>query len=413
MIPIARPVLGDAEAAAAARVIRSGWLTQGSEVASFEAEFARYVGAPHACAVSNCTTALHLALLALGVGAGDEVITASHSFIATANAVRHCGANPVFVDIRPDTFNLDPEALAKAIGPRTRAILCIHQMGMPCDLAAILAIAREQGLAVVEDAACAVGSEIRWRGSWEKIGRPHGDVACFSFHPRKLITTGDGGMLTTARPELDARLRLLRQHGMSIPDTVRHRSPVVLVESYDAVGFNCRLTDLQAAVGRAQLVRLPEIIAERRAIATRYDRLLAERTAATPPAEPADLRSNWQSYCVRLPDGVDQIAVMQHMLERGVATRRGIMCAHREPAYRCEPRRWALTRSEEAQDRCVLLPLYAGLSEDQQAEIVAHLAAAIAADRGCSAARRRGRAPATSPSRPMIQTAGGASHAAR
>ena len=245
-VPVARPHLGQEEVSAAGRAILSGWVTQGPEVAAFEREFAAYVGAPHACAVSSGTTALHLALLAVGVRPGDEVITVSHSYIATANSIRYCGAKPVFVDIDPATFNIDPRKIEPAISERTRAILCVHQMGMPCDLKAILDIARHRGLPVVEDAACAIGSEILWQGQWEKIGKPHGDVACFSFHPRKLLTTGDGGMLTTADTEIDRKFRLWRQHGMSVPDTVRHSSPTVVFESYPELGFNYRLTDIQA-----------------------------------------------------------------------------------------------------------------------------------------------------------------------
>src|SRR5687767_7624263 len=232
MIHVARPWMDDREADAARRAILSGWVTQGPEVAAFEREFAAAVGADHACAVSSCTTALHVALMAFGVGPGDEVVTVSHSFIATASAIRYCGATPVFVDVQLDTFNMDASLIEGALSPRTRAILCVHQLGMPCDLAGTLEAARRHGVPVIEDAACAAGSEIRWNGQWERVGRPHADVACFSFHPRKLLSTGDGGMLTTARPDLDERFRLLRQHGMSVPDTARHASATVINESY-------------------------------------------------------------------------------------------------------------------------------------------------------------------------------------
>ena len=227
MIPIALPLLAEEEANAAREAVLSGWVSQGPQVAAFERDFAALVGAPYACAVSNCTTALHLALVALDIGPGDEVITASHSFIATANCIRYRGATPVFVDIDPDTYNIDPDRVAEAITSRTRAIIAVHQMGMPCDLAALVALADHHGIALVEDAACAAGSEIRVNGDWQRIGRPHGRIACFSFHPRKVITTGEGGMLTTSDPELDRRFKLLRQHGMSVPDTVRHGSPKV------------------------------------------------------------------------------------------------------------------------------------------------------------------------------------------
>lgn len=376
MIPIARPLLGEAEAEAARAAILSGWVTQGPAVAAFEADFARAVGAEHACAVSSCTAALHLALLAVGVGPGDEVVTVSHSYIATANAVRHCGATPVFVDIDPLTYNLDSQLLRAAMTERTRAILCVHQMGMPCDLARILAIAREHGLPVVEDAACAIGSELRLGGRWERIGKPHGDIACFSFHPRKILTTGDGGMITTARPEWDAQVRLWRQHAMSVPDTVRHAAREVSFETYPCLGFNYRMTDIQAAVGRQQLARLDDLLAERRALADRYRVLLAGVPGVAGPFEPAWARTNWQSYCVRLPEGVDQRAAMQAMLDAGVATRRGIMCAHREPAYAGRAPHPTLPHSERAQDECILLPLYPQMTEDEQARVVEALKSA-------------------------------------
>jgi perosamine synthetase len=365
-IPIIRPVMDEREAEAARRVILSGWITQGPEVAAFEKEFAAYVGAPHACAVSNCTTALHLALLAVGVSPGDEVVTLSHSYIATANAVRYCGATPIFVDIRPDTFNMDPELVEAAITERTRAILCVHQMGMPCDLEPIVALARRRKIALIEDAACAIGSEIRWQGRWEKIGRPRGDIACFSFHPRKVMSTGDGGMLTTANADWDAKFRLLRQHSMSVPDTVRHGSAKVIFESYPTLGYNYRMTDIQAAVGREQLKRLPEIISKRRELAERYRDRLRGIPGLELPHEPDYARSNWQSFCVRLPKGADQRAVMQYALDRGVATRRGIMCSHREPAYAGTPLRFELPHSESAQDACIVLPLYPQMTEEEQ-----------------------------------------------
>lgn len=387
-IPLARPSLDDREIEAVSRVLRSGWITQGPEVAAFEREFASFVGAPHACAVSSCTTALHLALLAVGVKPGDEVITVSHSFIATANAVRYCGARPVFVDIDPATYNLDPNLLDAAASDRTRAVLCVHQMGMPCDLDRIVAWAKPRGVPVVEDAACAIGSRIRRESAWDPVGRPHGDIACFSFHPRKVISTGDGGMLTTRNAQWDAAFRLKRQHGMSVSDTARHAARKIVFESYVEVGYNYRMTDVQASIGREQLRKLPSLVDRRRELADAYRRLLRDIPGLVCPAEPAWGRSNWQSFCVRLPEGADQLGVMQCLLDRGVASRPGVMCSHQEPAYaavdwvavsRRRPERQdrgALPESEAARRRCLLLPLYPQMTEADQARVAEVLAAA-------------------------------------
>ncbi len=391
-VPIVRPALGDAEVAAVSRVIRSGWVTQGPEVAAFEKEFAAAVGAPEAVAVSNCTVALELALRCAGVGPGDEVVTVSHSFIATANAIVAVGARPVFVDVERDTFGMSAGAVATALSPRTRAILAVHQIGIPCDLFALLAVASAAKVPLIEDAACAIGSELLLDGAWQRIGRPHGLMACFSFHPRKIVTTGDGGMLVTADPAIARRGRLLRQHAMSVADTIRHGSSTVVFESYDEPAFNWRMTDLQAATGRPQLARLPAIVAERRALADRYVAALAGNSAVETPLERPGSRSNWQSYPLRLRPGrgIEQRQALQFLLDRGISAKRGVHNAHQEPAYAgrdnwscgpggCHPGRPAgepcdrLPISEAARDQTLLIPLFNGMSRAEQDHVIGAL----------------------------------------
>jgi dTDP-4-amino-4,6-dideoxygalactose transaminase len=345
-VPIARPLVDHEEAAAAARVLRSGWLMQGPEVLAFEREFAMYVGAKHACAVSSGTAALHLALLAVGVRPGHEVVTVSHSFIATANSVRHAGAKPVFVDIEEDGYNLDVDQVEAAFSSRTKAILCVHQLGMPCDMRALVDLARRRRVALVEDAACAVGSEIQWDGSWQRIGRPHGDVACFSFHPRKIITTGDGGIVATRDPVIDERVRAWRNHG-----------------TRDGVyGFNYRMTDVQAAIGRVQLMRLPELLSERRMIVEELRRRLGHVVEF--PFEMPGVKSNWQSLCVRLSTAPEAAAMLARLEAAGIAARPGLTNAHEEPGQE-DGVRGPLPRSEAARRRCVMLPLPSEMTADE------------------------------------------------
>lgn len=367
-IPVARPSIGMEEEKAVVEVLRSGWLAQGVRVADFEKRFAGYVGAAQAVAVSSCTTALHLALVAAGVQPGDEVLCPSLSFIATANSIRYAGASPGFVDIDPGTYNMDPECMERAITPRTRAIMVVHQIGLPVALSEILEIATRHGLVVVEDAACAIGSEYKR----QRIGLPHSAMACFSFHPRKILTTGEGGMITTANEELAARIRKLRQHAMTVSDLTRHSSTQVVTESYDEVGYNYRMTDMQAALGLVQLQRLNDMLARRRHLAARYSERLSQVEWLVPPAVPADCRHNFQSYMIRLdnnaPIGRDQL--MQELLDRGISTRRGIMAIHREAPYRNAKWNTRLPQTDYITDSTIILPLFYSMTEEEQDYVI-------------------------------------------
>jgi dTDP-4-amino-4,6-dideoxygalactose transaminase len=367
-IPIARPYVGEEEEQAVIQSLRSGWLSQGPRVAEFEKQFAQYVGAKHAIAVSSCTTALHLAFIGAGIGPGQEVLCPSLSFIATANSIRYVGAEPVFVDIDPVTFNLDPNKIEAAITPRTKAILAVHQIGLPAAMDEINEIARRHNLLVIEDAACAIGSVYKGK----RIGAPHAWMACFSFHPRKILTTGEGGMITTNDDKVAERLRPLRQHAMTVSDVARHNAKSVVLESYDEVGYNFRMTDMQAAIGLVQLSRVEGFIERRRAFAARYTNELAKLGWLIPPAEPEGLRHNFQSYMVRLTQDapVSRDALMQRLLDHGIATRRGIMATHREAPYRAA--RWdgELPATNAATDECIILPLFHQMSEEEQAFVL-------------------------------------------
>jgi dTDP-4-amino-4,6-dideoxygalactose transaminase len=368
MIPVARPSIGEEEQVAVLQVLRSGWITQGPRVAEFESAFAAYVGCRHAIAVSSCTTALQLALLVQGIGPGDEVICPSLSFIATANSIASTGATPVFADIGLKTYNIDSAHVEALITERTRAILVVHQIGLAADMDALSAVARRHDLPIIEDAACAIGSSY----NNELIGRPIGRMACFSFHPRKILTTGEGGMITTDEDELAERLRRLRQHAMSLSDVARHNARTIATETYDEVGYNYRMTDMQAAIGLVQLERLPGFLARRRALAARYTQALQSLDWLACPAVPANCEHNYQSYMIRLVDGTARVrdSIMQRLLEQNISTRRSIMAIHRESPFRSSRWEASLPVTNRVTETGFILPLFHEMTEQAQNRVI-------------------------------------------
>jgi perosamine synthetase len=373
-IPFTRPYLRGHEGQAVAEVIASGWVSQGPRVRAFEAAFAERVGAADAVATTNCTTALQLALYVSGVGPGDEVIVPSLSFIATANAVWQNGATPVFADVDPLTYNLDAASAERAITSATKAIMPVHQLGLPADMDPLLALAARHDLEVIEDAACAIGASYR--------GRPIGSLgplACFSLHPRKVITTGEGGMIAVSDVATAERLRQLRQHAMDVSDLARHGAEDVVIESYPERGWNARMTDMQAALGLCQLELLDEILAERTRQAARYTEAIARMPYLEPPFEPDYAERTWQSYAFRLAPGapIGRTQLMRELLADGIATRRGVMAIHEEPAYASV--RADLPHTEAATRDTLMVPLFPGLSDDEQDHVIDRLAANVTA----------------------------------
>jgi dTDP-4-amino-4,6-dideoxygalactose transaminase len=362
MIPIAKPYLTESEAKAAHDTILTGWITQGPRVAEFEQHFAAYTGAKYAVAVSNCTTALHLAMIVAGIGEGDEVICPSMSYIATANSIKYVGAKPVFAEVDPRTYNLDVADTKRKITPRTKGILVVHQIGMPADIDAFRQLADKYNLKLIEDAACAAGSA--YKGA--KIGS-HSELVCFSLHPRKVITTGDGGFITTNREDYYNRMKLLRQHGMSVNDRVRHEANKVIFEDHVEVAYNYRMTDIQAAVGIEQLKKLDWIVSERRKIAMQYLEAFKDIKGIRLPFEKEGYFTNYQSFSIFLEEDcpISRNELMQKMLDAGIATRRGIMTSHRETAYKKEFAGIHLPVSEMASDQSIILPLYVPMEQEE------------------------------------------------
>jgi len=369
-IPITKPALGEDEARAPFDSIKSGWVTQGPRVAEFEKAVAAYVGARHGVATTSCTTGLHLALASIGVGPGDEVIVPSFTFIASANAILYTGATVVFCEIDPRTYNADPADIEKRITKRTKAIMPVDQIGLPCDIDAINEVAKRHGVDVVEDAAPAIGGAYKGR----KVGS-NAHQTVFSFHPRKVITTGEGGMITTDDDALADKARKLRAHAMSVSDLDRHKADRPIIEEYHELGFNYRMTDIQASIGLVQIRRLDELLRIRVEKANRYDRELGRIGGLAVPSVPPYATHTYQSYCLRLTKDarVERDELMARLLRRGIATRRGVMASHLEQVYRDRVGRVALPVTEDASRTTMLIPLFAAMTDDEQTYVIESL----------------------------------------
>lgn len=368
-INVMKPWLGEEEVAAVTEVLQSGWVAQGPRVAAFEQAFARSMHAIEAVAVSNCTAGLHLALVVAGIGAGDDVVVPSFSFIATANAPTYVGARPVFADVDAATGNVTAETLAAAFTPATRAVIIVDQGGIPVDLDPIRALCDPRGIVVIEDAACGAGSTYR--------GRPVGagaEVAAWSFHPRKILTTGEGGMITTSHPDWAIRGRRLREHAMSASAADRHASLVSPPEQFGEVGFNFRMTDLQAAVGLVQLAKLAEVVERRRKHAAYYRAELADVPGIRLVEDPAWGTANFQSLWLEVGGEypLDREGLLLELAKADVSARRGIMAAHRQPAYRDrDTGKVPLPVTERLTDNTLILPLYHQIEQVELDRVIA------------------------------------------
>jgi perosamine synthetase len=369
-IAIAAPATGEEEWQALREPLETGWLTQGPKVAAFEREFAQRHQVANAAAVSSATAGLHLALAALGIGPGDEVIVPAFTWVSTANCVVYCGATPVLADVDRVTFNLTPEAVAHRVTPRTKAVIVVHLFGLCADVEALRAVL-PAGVKIVEDAACAAGGAFG-----DRPAGGLGDIGVFSFHPRKSVTTGEGGMVTTADDVLAARVRVLRNHGASVSDEERHLGPQpYLLPDFDELGFNYRMTDLQGAVGLVQLGKLDRFIDERANWARFYRQALGGLGWLRLPAEPACGRHAWQAFvCYVDPQTAPRPRneIMQALEERGIATRPGTHALHLLGYYR---RRFGFVPEDfpaagDCDRQSMAIPLHNRMTDEDYAYVV-------------------------------------------
>ncbi|MBI2442884.1 MAG: DegT/DnrJ/EryC1/StrS family aminotransferase [Candidatus Levybacteria bacterium] len=366
-VPLAKPYFSSSEESRVREVLRSGWVTQGPAVAAFEEVVGRYTDAKYAVATTSATTALFLSLYLLGIGPGDEVITPSFTFIASTNVIMHVGANPVFVDIDPSTYNIDVSKIAKKITKKTKAILSVDQFGLPCDYDLIRRIAEANCIYHISDAACALGSLYKGK----RVGGIT-DITCLSFHPRKVITTGEGGMIVTNKKSFAQKAKILRHHGMSVSDLVRHHASVPINESYTEIGFNFRMSDVQAGIGNAQMEKIGFLLKKRAAIAEKYTRAFRDSTEIIPPYVPSDVQPNWQSYIIRLTKG-NRDEVMRRLLVDGIATRRGNLAVHQQEAYRGRQFPVVLPETEKAAVQTLALPIFPQLTKHEQDYVIEKL----------------------------------------
>lgn len=372
-VPLMRPWMDERESEAIAEVIRSGWITQGQKVIDFENVVASYVGTKYGIATNSCTSGLHLSLRILGVKPGDKVICPSFTCMATANAIHMAGANPVFADIEPKTYNLDPLSVEALITPDVKAILLVHQIGLPADREIFEKLAAEHNLLLIEDGACSFGAT--YKG--EALGA-NSLATSYSFHPRKMITTGEGGMIVTNDAAFAEKARALRSTGASISDLERHKAKGVLVQEYHESGYNYRLTDMQAAVGLVQMTRLAEMLKQRRDQAEAYDTALKGQPGIETPFVPEYATHSFSSYCIRLTKDcpVSRDLMLREMAQRGISCRTGIQPLHHEPFYKKEKSvlRSDLPETEKAARETMFLPIFPGMTRSQQEKVCSSIA---------------------------------------
>jgi perosamine synthetase len=372
---ITYPFFDEQELLLLKQCLDSKWVTQGVFTQQFESLFRQRHDVKYAFATTSCTAALHMAMVALEIKPDDEVIVPAFTWVTSAHCVEYVGAKVVFADIEPETFNIDPAALEAAITPKTKAIVVVHLFGLAAKMQEIIAIARKHNLAIIEDAACATGTTYN--------GKPVGaigDIGCFSFHPRKVITTGEGGMVTTNNPKLAERIKILRNHGATVNPNIDASKPYYM-GNFDDLGFNLRFSDIQAAIGVAQMAKLDGLLAGRLTCAKQYDLLLKSVSEITIPKSPSLCGHSYQSYVIRLCEGgIDRRnLLMEALANEGIQTRPGTHAVHRlgyyKNKYGIDPK--AYPQASKSEDLSITLPIFPSMTDTDQQKVVNILKTAL------------------------------------